>query len=1328
MTAWLEVCTLASTPTDNGTGNIPINPSTYTGTIDGTTLTNGIRVLLKHQSTASQNGTYTYNSTTHILTATSDVFENSSTLRVDQGVTQAHTVWSVNDLTNYIWTRQITKANVRDFNARGDGSTDDSTAITNAMNAIPASGGTLLFPAGKAGSSTANYFITSSVTIPSNVHVHFEEGAILAPSGATATLNGRVSAHPTQQIFGGTGVNGAITKSPAAAPTITVSGNPTGSFNVLISIGSVASVTVNTGGSGYTSPPSVTFGAPPSGGTASGAAIVNAGAVVAVTVTSPGWGYTFGAPSVTFSPSGPTTTVNLAPPGTLGTMVFQYSLDAGTTWSTAIPTVAGSSFNYAIPGTGLTVTFPGGATSYAAGTTYSWTCSPPVALTRNAFDVFSVRNFGAQGDGVTDDTAAIGQAIGAFVAAARATSPAAPELYFPAGTYLVSDTLLVANITGAVIAGAGQAQTVIQGGSTGGPRTKGICGAAAILRLTNCQRVTTRDLSILGASTSATLNAAAAGSTSVTVTPVAAAGTFAAGQLAIVSVPSSVGASFAYFEVVTVVNANPSTGTISLAAPLINSYAAGSSLTLCPVACWESYSDGFAQAQVPSANRVERVTVGSTSLYATLDGFATNCAGGTGSPTDANNDNHVVSHCLVNNAARAAAHIGHLNSLAVTFLDCSLGGTLGIQVPSGGSFVVRGGSITALLWDFDLAGAILHQPTVVATYTESGSGFVHAAAGASTTLASPAAANQTSLTVTSPSGFAVGQMVVLGTGTPTESKTIAAISGATITLAASLVYAYPAGATVSTGLTNLTLSVSGFDKKGSNGTVLTGSSGSNTLPVATTTCFTPGQTITITRQTGNAWETAVIASLSTSGTITTVNPLIGSYGVNDFVSGYVLDVTGTGTVVKVAHSNLSPGNDTGAQLHMVDARATLTQPGSFLVLTDCDLGASGYVLDSVQLIDHASRWTSSTAVVPMEQVLNSGQVMSMNAAVTGWANTGQYSVGQLRGVKSIASPGSKGGSNLAGNVTVGGTSPSATLTFGTAEPDGDYMLTITPRTVSVGAAANSWRVQSYAPSASGFTVTTEAAPGSGQFVVFSWHLIRAGFENLGSWTPLDIPGLVLWLQPSGLPASGAVAQWTDGSGHAHNLSQSLPAAQPALGTAPNGFPCIQLNGTSQCLQATLSSALTDASNWSAFTVQAFASASVTSHIVTVGTDFANGYGLSNDSGSRAIYMMGNAYCVDGAIPVGTPPTWEIWSATGAPVGSNLSLYVNSMSQSITPSANNIQPTSGQVMVGASIDLMSVLHGFMQGSIAEIIVVNQVVSNTTRQRAELYLSDKYGIPL
>jgi len=81
-------------------------------------------------------------------------------------------------------------------------------------------------------------------------------------------------------------------------------------------------------------------------------------------------------------------------------------------------------------------------------------------------DTISVKDFGAVGDGVADDTAAIQAAVNA----ACATAPSANTVYIPAGTYLLSGTgteLLKLPCT-LVLRGAGLLNTILQVKSTVG--------------------------------------------------------------------------------------------------------------------------------------------------------------------------------------------------------------------------------------------------------------------------------------------------------------------------------------------------------------------------------------------------------------------------------------------------------------------------------------------------------------------------------------------------------------------------------------------------------------------------------------------------------------------------------------------------------------------------------------------------------------------------------------------------------------------------------------------------------------------------------------------
>lgn len=76
---------------------------------------------------------------------------------------------------------------------------------------------------------------------------------------------------------------------------------------------SVASATITAGGSGYTAYPSVTFSAPPAGGTtATGTAVITNGAITAITITNQGYGYVT-PPTITFGSGSATATAVMSP-------------------------------------------------------------------------------------------------------------------------------------------------------------------------------------------------------------------------------------------------------------------------------------------------------------------------------------------------------------------------------------------------------------------------------------------------------------------------------------------------------------------------------------------------------------------------------------------------------------------------------------------------------------------------------------------------------------------------------------------------------------------------------------------------------------------------------------------------------------------------------------------------------------------------------------------------------------------------------------------------------------------------------------------------------
>jgi parallel beta-helix repeat protein len=84
---------------------------------------------------------------------------------------------------------------------------------------------------------------------------------------------------------------------------------------------------------------------------------------------------------------------------------------------------------------------------YTSGTSNS----VPRTVQAKLMETISVKDFGAKGDGVTDDTVAINRAL---------TDGAGKEVYFPTGTYSISSTLVIQSNTR--LAGVGQGGSVIK--------------------------------------------------------------------------------------------------------------------------------------------------------------------------------------------------------------------------------------------------------------------------------------------------------------------------------------------------------------------------------------------------------------------------------------------------------------------------------------------------------------------------------------------------------------------------------------------------------------------------------------------------------------------------------------------------------------------------------------------------------------------------------------------------------------------------------------------------------------------------------------------------
>ncbi|MDD3927244.1 MAG: glycosyl hydrolase family 28-related protein [bacterium] len=116
------------------------------------------------------------------------------------------------------------------------------------------------------------------------------------------------------------------------------------------------------------------------------------------------------------------------------------------------------------------------------------------------------------------------------------------------------------------------------------------------------------------------------------------------------------------------------------------------------------------------------------------------------------------------------------------------------------------------------------------------------------------------------------------------------------------------------------------------------------------------------------------------------------------------------------------------------------------------------------------------------------------SGVNGWQYAGKLRRGSLNAADLSGISGLSGSStiarNLRGSVTVSGTATGTAVTFGAAEADAAYFLTLTPVAEGGTPAAESRTVRTVTKTAAGFTVNLAAAPGAGNSVTYDWHLIR----------------------------------------------------------------------------------------------------------------------------------------------------------------------------------------------------------------------------------------------
>jgi len=234
--------------------------------------------------------------------------------------------------------------------------------------------------------------------------------------------------------------------------------------------------------------------------------------------------------------------------------------------------------------------------------------------------------------------------------------------------------------------------------------------------------------------------------------------------------------------------------------------------------------------------------------------------------------------------------------------------------------------------------------------------------------------------------------------------------------------------------------------------------------------------------------------------------------------------------------------------------------------------------------------------------------------------------------------------------------------------------------------------------------------------------------------PSDIANLGLWLKAdAGVTlVSGAVDAWADQSGNARDFTAPAAGNRPAYSGTLNGLPVLTFDGTTDYLNGnaqalTLCNALTGITiiavvDYGATAIQRVIGISATSSSsagrVSMGTS-ATEY----DLGARRL-DADSFTTISGGSPVLVPVIQS--STVRFSLGTGM-IRVNGASvvdTSLTTAGTSQAGDSLRAVIGVG----TVLSGFLNGSLAEVIVYQRALSTAERASVERYLSVKWGISI
>lgn len=240
------------------------------------------------------------------------------------------------------------------------------------------------------------------------------------------------------------------------------------------------------------------------------------------------------------------------------------------------------------------------------------------------------------------------------------------------------------------------------------------------------------------------------------------------------------------------------------------------------------------------------------------------------------------------------------------------------------------------------------------------------------------------------------------------------------------------------------------------------------------------------------------------------------------------------------------------------------------------------------------------------------------------------------------------------------------------------------------------------------------------------------------WSPLNLgASLSIWLDATdatSITLNGAtVSQWSDKSGNNRHFSQGIAANQPTYNTTDlNGKPALVFDGSNDHLIRS-ASLFTNASNITIFAVAKVTTANqystVFSQYSTGNLGVNAGWQLANNSG--ALRMQTDIYLPHGmygstTISTGAYKCFTYRNAPWSSVPSTSEFWINGVKETSTQygSPFSVNLASGDLYIGGFGS--SLVTGFLNGAIGELIVCTASLSDADRASAETYLISKYGL--